>query len=334
MKTIYELQQIADRLRGTREVNSISAEDVFGLHADELEYVANLERRGDVLGIKKVYKTKAEMDADVAAPVGTDGKVLRFGQLASVWDGGNATSADNGMVYAWQGADKPWLAVGKLTSTYEYWDELLTQICSDMKALSDKVANETSDRKNGDEDLDKKISDERTARSDADSVLQKLIDSIRTTGYRFMGIATPETSPGELSENVFYIATAAGTYSNFSTGITAATNTGDGIESLSVSDGEIAILMFDGTNTAREVKAWRKVTINSTEAVRKIVNDNMRGVEDGVAPLNREGVVPMDYLPVEAIRDELMVSCTQEDYDAMVKAGTVKDDTYYNILEE
>ena len=29
-----------------------------------------------------------------------------------------------------------------------------------------------------------------------------------------------------------------------------------------------------------------------------------------------------------------MVSCTQEDYDAMVKAGTVKDDTYYNILEE
>lgn len=118
MKTIYELQQIADRLRGTREVNSISAEDVFGLHADELEYVANLERRGDVLGIKKVYKTKAELDADVAAPVGTDGKVLRFGQLASVWDGGNATSADNGMVYAWQGADKPWLAVGKLNSTY------------------------------------------------------------------------------------------------------------------------------------------------------------------------------------------------------------------------
>ena len=216
----------------------------------------------------------------------------------------------------------------------EYWDELLTQISSDMKALSDKVTNETSDRKNGDEDLDKKISDERTARSDADSVLQKLIDSIRTTGYRFMGIATPETSPGELSENVFYIATAAGTYSNFSTGITAATNTGDGIESLSVSDGEIAILMFDGTNTAREVKAWRKVTINITEAVRKIVNDNMRGVEDGVAPLNREGVVPMDYLPVEAIRDKLMVSCTQEEYDAMAKAGTVKDDTYYNILEE
>ena len=81
MKSIYELQQIADNLRGAREVNSISAEDTFGLHADELDYMANLERRADVLGIRKVYKTKAEMEADVAAPVGSDGKAIRFGQL-------------------------------------------------------------------------------------------------------------------------------------------------------------------------------------------------------------------------------------------------------------
>ena len=118
MKSIYELQQIADHLRGAREVNSISAEDTFGLHADELDYIANLERRADVLGIRKVYKTKAEMDADVAAPVGTDGKAMRFGQLASVWNGDDAAASDNGMVYAWQGAEKAWLAVGKLNSTY------------------------------------------------------------------------------------------------------------------------------------------------------------------------------------------------------------------------
>lgn len=118
MKSIYELQQIADHLRGAREVNSISAEDTFGLHADELDYIASLERRADVLGIRKVYKTKAEMDADAAAPVGTDGKAIRFGQLASIWNGDDATAADNGMVYAWQGAEKAWLAVGKLNSTY------------------------------------------------------------------------------------------------------------------------------------------------------------------------------------------------------------------------
>lgn len=118
MKSIYELQQIADHLRGAREVNSISAEDTFGLHADELDYIANLERRADVLGIRKVYKTKAEMDADAAAPVGTDGKAIRFGQLASIWNGDDATAADNGMVYAWQGAGKAWMPVGKLDSTY------------------------------------------------------------------------------------------------------------------------------------------------------------------------------------------------------------------------
>lgn len=118
MKTIYELQQAANRLRAITEVNSISAEDTFGLHADELDYMANLERRADVLGIRKVYKTKAEMDADVAAPVGTDGKTIRFGQLVSIWNGGEGTEADNGMVYAWQGAERAWLAVGKLNSTY------------------------------------------------------------------------------------------------------------------------------------------------------------------------------------------------------------------------
>ena len=118
MSTIYELQARAESLRKKKATGSISAEDTFGMHADELDYMANLERRADVLGIRKVYKTKAEMDADVAAPVGTDGKAIRFGQLVSIWNGGDGTEAENGMVYAWQGAEKAWLAVGKLNSTY------------------------------------------------------------------------------------------------------------------------------------------------------------------------------------------------------------------------
>lgn len=118
MSTIYELQARAESLRKKKSANSISAEDTFGLHADELDYMANLERRADVLGIRKVYKTKAEMDADVAAPVGTDGKPMRFGQLASVWNADDKTAAENGMVYAWQGAGKAWMPVGKLDSMY------------------------------------------------------------------------------------------------------------------------------------------------------------------------------------------------------------------------
>lgn len=134
MSTIYELQARAESLRKKKATGSISAEDTFGLHADELDYIANLERRADVLGIRKVYKTKAEMDADVAAPVGTDGKPMRFGQLASVWNADDKTAAENGMVYAWQGTDKAWLAVGKLNSTYvmvnvssEEYDKLVSE---------------------------------------------------------------------------------------------------------------------------------------------------------------------------------------------------------------
>lgn len=122
MSTIYELQARADSLRKKKATNSISAEDTFGLHADELDYIANLERRADVLGIRRVYKTKAEMDADAAAPTGSDGKAMRFGQLASIWNADDATSADNGTVYAWQGEGKGWLPIGKLNSTYAMVD--------------------------------------------------------------------------------------------------------------------------------------------------------------------------------------------------------------------
>ena len=141
MKSIYELQQIADNLRGAREVNSISAEDTFGLHADELDYIANLERRAEVLGIRKVYKTKAEMEADVRAPLGSDGKAIRFGQLVSIWNGVDGTEAENGMGYAWQGAEKAWLAVGKLNSTY-----VMVDISSDDydKLVSDGKVDENT----------------------------------------------------------------------------------------------------------------------------------------------------------------------------------------------
>lgn len=122
MSTIYELQARAESLRKKKETGSVSPEDVFGLDADSLEYMANLERRADVLGIRRVYKTKAEMDADVAAPMGSDGKAMRFGQLASVWNGEDSKEAENGTVYTWQGADKEWMAVGRLNSTYAMVD--------------------------------------------------------------------------------------------------------------------------------------------------------------------------------------------------------------------
>lgn len=52
-------------------------------------------------------------------------------------------------------------------------------------------------------------------------------------GFQYMGVATPTTNPGTPDQNVFYIASESGTYSNFS--------------GLTVADGEIAIFKYNGT---------------------------------------------------------------------------------------
>lgn len=52
-------------------------------------------------------------------------------------------------------------------------------------------------------------------------------------GYQYAGIATPATNPGTPDQNVFYIASTAGTYANFG--------------GLVLADGEIAILKYNGT---------------------------------------------------------------------------------------
>lgn len=102
MKTIYQLSQIASRLRDATEVGSIGPQETFGLQADVLEYIAGMERNENSLGLRKVYKSYDLMLADSNAPVGSNGKELRFGQLVSVFDPSNPTQAENGNVYAYQ----------------------------------------------------------------------------------------------------------------------------------------------------------------------------------------------------------------------------------------
>lgn len=54
-------------------------------------------------------------------------------------------------------------------------------------------------------------------------------------GYQYAGIATPAINPGTPDQNVFYLASTAGTYANFG--------------GLVLADGEIAILKYNGTWT-------------------------------------------------------------------------------------
>ena len=120
MKTIYELQQEAIRLRQVKEVDSISPEETFGLHADTLAYLADMEQNAEGLGIHKVYKSFAAMNEDSSAPVGTNGKPLRFGQLVAIYDKDNQSQAENGNIYAFQkGAEAGWLLMGNLNSIGE-----------------------------------------------------------------------------------------------------------------------------------------------------------------------------------------------------------------------
>lgn len=136
MKTIYELQQEAIRLRQVKEVDSISPEETFGLHADTLAYLADMEQNAEGLGIHKVYKSFAAMNADNSAPVGTNGKPLRFGQLVAVYDKDNQSQAENGNIYAFQkGAG--WLLMGNLNSIGEITAKIAA-IKSDIAGLKDK----------------------------------------------------------------------------------------------------------------------------------------------------------------------------------------------------
>ena len=111
MDTVYDLLSRAKKLSEKNQVNSITPEEVGKLHEDTLAYIASLEQSADSLGIKKVYRSKPDMEADTA-PIGTNGKALRFGQLVSVYDGTHPDSPDNGKIYAYQ---KPgWLLMGEL----------------------------------------------------------------------------------------------------------------------------------------------------------------------------------------------------------------------------
>nr|DAW79953.1 MAG TPA: hypothetical protein [Caudoviricetes sp.] len=111
MDTIYSLLKRAKELKEKSQVDSITPEEVGKLHEDTLAYIASLEQSTDGLGVRKVYQTKNAMEADTA-PIGTNGKSLRYGQLVAIYDDIHADSPENGNIYVYQ---KPgWLLIGKV----------------------------------------------------------------------------------------------------------------------------------------------------------------------------------------------------------------------------
>lgn len=165
MDSIYKLQQRASALRDKTQIDSITPEEVGGLHLDTLAYLADMEQNLDGLGIRKVYVSVAAMNAD-KSPIGTNGKALRLGQLVTIFNADSPTLVNTGNVYAYQ---KPgWLLVGNIGGIYE---------------LKAQIEAETSARQTAVTNLEKAL-------SDAEDIINDIIEEIETTQATVSGINT------------------------------------------------------------------------------------------------------------------------------------------------
>lgn len=177
MATIYDLQARATALRGKTEAESITPDEVGGLHADTLAYIAEMEQSADGLGIRKVYATKAAMEADTA-PKGTNGKPLRYGQLVCIYNAAQPETEGSGDIYAWQ---KPgWLLMGNISNIYELKSKIEAEATARAEGdslLQKTIENEAAARTKADNTIQKEIETEATARSEGDEALQKAIDA-------------------------------------------------------------------------------------------------------------------------------------------------------------
>ena len=177
MDTIYNLQKRAETLRGKTETDSITPEEVGGLHFDTLAYIADMEQSADGLGIRKVYKTTAAMEADTA-PTGTNGKALRYGQLVCIYDEANPTAAGSGDIYAWQ---KPgWLLMGNISRIYELKNDIDAEAKARQdadSALQQAINKEAAARQSADTALAGNVETEANSRATGDDTLQKNIDA-------------------------------------------------------------------------------------------------------------------------------------------------------------
>lgn len=120
MATIYNIKERADNLSEKTNVNSISPSEVGGLIRDLADYAGQVETDGGTLGIRKVYASVTDMEAD-ENPIGYDGKTLKRGNLVAIYDGTD-TGKENNQIYVYQ---KPgWTLMGKVDAGYATLIEL------------------------------------------------------------------------------------------------------------------------------------------------------------------------------------------------------------------
>lgn len=98
-------------------------------------------------------------------------------------------------------------------------------------------------------------------------------------GYQYAGIATPATNPGTPDQNKFYIASTAGTYTNFN--------------GLVLTDGEVAILKYNG--------AWSKDSTGAASFDK--LNQLVLNADDGIVLIDSKTT----YAPTSYFNNPLVV---------------------------
>lgn len=103
----------------------------------------------------------------------------------------------------------------------------------------------------------------------------QLLSMINSLGanYQFAGIATPAANPGTPDQNVFYLASTAGTYANFG--------------GLVLADGEVAVLKYNGswskdlTGVAQASSIRQNYIVAYTAGLVDITTDRVFTISDG-----------------------------------------------------
>lgn len=110
---------------------------------------------------------------------------------------------------------------------------------------------------------------------------QQLLAMVNSLGvaYQYAGIATPATNPGTPDQNLFYIASTAGTYTNFNGFV--------------LTDGEVAILKYNG--------AWSKDSTGAASLDK--LNQSVLNADDGIVLIDSKTA----YAPSSYFKNPLVV---------------------------
>lgn len=95
-------------------------------------------------------------------------------------------------------------------------------------------------------------------------------------GYQYLGIATPTTNPGTPDQNVFYVASTAGTYSNFGGFI--------------LNSGEIAIFKYNG-NWTKDITG-----IASAEKLNQVSTEIVGIIGEAGSVVSGYSIIPNEYV--------------------------------------